>query len=236
MMRTIIAAAAIVATIGAATAWPSGTFGVIHTRLTETAIAASRIAEIAEYRDQLVEGANQELHELPLSGRPMRYGIDLESARLAHKGTNAGTDDIRGWWADSLTAYRAGDKPKAYFILGILAHMIEDMGVPAHANGLVHQAFAGTDHFEAMSVLNWKPELGTVNKADPGYADPSAYYAFSQRWTREDAPTYLDTSSFSLTWAFASDAERALLANREARTAATVQWALQAAYKAFTAR
>ncbi len=239
-MRIIVAAATFVALLTVAHAWPSGTFGTTHSRLTELAIANAKIAELAQYRDQLVEGANQELHELSVvssvSGRPMKYGIDLEAARLAHKGTNAGSDDVRGWWAESLAAYRAGDKAKAYFILGIVAHMIEDMGVPAHANGVIHQAFGPTDHFEAMAVLNWKADEGTINKTDPGYTNPWDYYAFSQRWTGEDAPNYRDTSSFPLTWTFASAAERQLLADREARTATVVQWALQSASRAFGAR
>src|SRR4051812_17668108 len=68
-----------------------------HSYLTEFGIdqlAPSR-PELRQYRAQLIEGANQELHELPVSGTA--YGLDLDAKRREHKGTNAGTDEIAGW-------------------------------------------------------------------------------------------------------------------------------------------
>ena len=202
-----------------------------HNYLTEWAIAKVKTPEVSQFATQLIEGANEELHELPVEGS--KYGIDLNAKRIAHKGTNAGTDDIEGWWKDSLEAYRAGDKQRAYFLLGIMLHMIEDMGVPAHANGVDHQGnLTEFDNFEFMALSNWKPDFANVNRADPGYVDPSTYYAFSKSWTHADAPDYKDRNSFSKTWTFASQAERALLRNREGRTATVAKWALRSAWMA----
>jgi len=203
-----------------------------HSYLTEWAISHVKMPEVSQFAAQLIEGANEELHELPVKGT--KYGIDLDAKRIAHKGTNAGTDDIEGWWHDSLAAYRAGDKRQAYFLVGIMLHMVEDMGVPAHANGVYHQGnLTEFDNFELMALSNWKPDFAHINKTDPGYTDPSAYYVFSKSWTQADAPGYKDRSGFSKTWTFASQTERALLRNREGRTATVAAWALQGAYKAF---
>ena len=60
----------------------------------------------------------------------------------------------------------------------------------------------------------------------------SKYYRLSQDWTHADAPDYHDRNSFSKTWLTASDAEKALIRNRQARTATAALWALNAAMKA----
>jgi len=240
-MRHILGAIALVASMlaaaPAAEAWDSIKLNPTHpthSYLTEYAIAHVDKAEINKYRAVIVEGANEELHELPVTGT--RYGIDLNAWRIRHKGTNAGTDDIAGWWHDALAAYRSGNKQQAYFLVGIMLHFIEDMGVPAHANGVYHQGnLTEFDNFEFMALSNWKPDFQDVNRSDPGYVDPSAYYAFSRAWTQADAPNYHDRSSFSKTWTFASPAERALLANREGRTATVAGWALASVYNAFMA-
>lgn len=240
-MNHWLRAAIAVASLAAATeagAWDSVKLNPTHpthTYLTEWAIAQVKLAEVSQYRAELIEGANEEMHELPVEGT--RFGIDLNRARIAHKGTNAGTDDIEGWWLDALAAYRAGDRKKAYFLLGIMLHMVEDMGVPAHANGVYHQGnLTEFDNFEFMGLSNWKPDFSRINRTDPGYADPSAYYQFSRSWTHADAPNYRDRDSFSKTWALASPTERALLSNRQGRTATVAKWALQSAFGAFTAR
>ncbi len=236
VLRPATAAFFLVALLHPAGAWDSIKWNPTHpthSYLTEWAIAKVNAPEVTRYKAQLVEGANEEMHELPVKGS--KYGIDLNAWRIKHRGTNAGTDDIEGWWQDSLAAYRAGNKPKAYFLLGIMLHMVEDMGIPAHANGVYHQGnLTEFDNFEFMALSNWKPDFGHVNRSDPGYADPSAYYAFSKAWTHADAPGYKDRNSFSKTWTFASAAERALLRNREGRTATVAGWALQSAYKVFS--
>lgn len=224
-----------------AQAWDSAKFEWLtdivhptHSYMTEFAIneLAAEFPELSEYGLALVEGSNQELHELPVEGT--LHGVDLEAARAAHKGTNAGSDDVPGWWADARAAYAAGNKEQAYFLLGIMLHMIEDMGVPAHANGVYHQGtITEFDNFEAMALQRWDPDFSRVDRTDPGYADPSRYYAFSQDWAATDAPDYDDPDSFSKTWLTADDEEEQLVRDRQARTAMVVLWALRSATASF---
>jgi len=114
------------------------------------------------------------------------------------------------------------------------------MGVPAHANHVYHQGNPTEptefDNFEYMSTSNWKPNFNNINRQDPNFAVPWEYYAFSQKWTHADAPNYHDRSSFPKTWLLASPEEKALLRNRQARTATVAKWALHSAVKAFNAQ
>jgi hypothetical protein len=205
-----------------------------HSHLTEWAIDQLRGAfpELQQFRKVMIEGANEELHELKVKGS--KYGVDLDAKRTQHKGTNEGCDDIEGWWTDSRDAYKAGEKVRAYYFLGVMLHMIEDMGVPAHANKVYHQAnLTELDHFEIMAFSNWRPAFDAIDKDDPSYAEPWKYYDFSRDWTRADAPHYQSRTQFSKTWTFAKPAERALLSNRQGRTCLVVKWALQSAAQAF---
>jgi len=204
-----------------------------HSYLTEWAIdqLKGQRPEFEQYRKQIIEGANQEMHELKTSGS--LYGVDLDAERQQHKGTNEGCDDIKGWWDDARNAYRAGDEKKAYFLLGIMLHMVQDMGVPAHANHVPHQGnLTQFDNFEFMALMNWKPKFDDINRTDPGFAEPWEYYGESQKWTHADAPDYNNRNKFSKTWAFASAKERALLSNRQGRTCHITMWALKSAAKA----
>ncbi|MGV8839251.1 MAG: hypothetical protein ACWA6X_02990 [Bauldia sp.] len=239
LRRPFLAAVAATALAAApADAWDSRNFPNVthatHSYLTEFAIdqLAARHPELRVYAGAIIDGANTELHELPVTG--VMYGVDLDAGRIAHQGTNEGTADIAGWWADALAAYRSGNREQAYFYVGIMLHMVEDMGVPAHAHGIHHQGnLTEFDNFEMMGLLNWRPDFAGVNRSDPGYSQPWRYYAFSQEWTLADAPDYRDTDTFATTWLTASDAERALLANRQARTAMVAMWTLQSALRAF---
>lgn len=201
-----------------------------HSYLTEYAIDAlsDDYPELGRYREALIAGANTEMHELPVSGT--EYGFDLETLRRRHAGTNAGTDDIEGWWDEAQTEFEDGKAEQGFFLIGVMLHMIEDMGVPAHANGVYHQGnLTKFDNFEAMALLKWAPDFSRVNRSDPRYDEPWRYYRFSQDWAHRDAPDYDDPDEFSKTWLTADDEERQLLSDRQARTAVTVQWALASA-------
>src|SRR5262245_18199 len=91
-----------------ALAWDSAKFKWLtkivhptHSYLTEYALdrLQKTYPELAKYRAIFIEGANQELHELPVKGT--LHGIDLNKARIKHKGTNEGSNDVPGWWADA---------------------------------------------------------------------------------------------------------------------------------------
>ncbi len=238
-----------------AAGWPSDNgknpLNKVHTFITQYAIDQSGVTEDNRYATAILDGANTELHELAASARDIeignRYGVDVEAKRNEHGGTNAGCTGIQGWWSDALMAYRQslryeGDQSRAnrrqaYFYVGIMLHMIEDMGVPANDNGVYHKGNATEfDNFEFMSLNNWNPEYdffrNGVNQTDPGLA-PWQYYGFSQAWTSEDAPNYRSRDSFSKVWTFASPAEQTLLRRRQGRTAKVAQWALESAGTAF---
>jgi hypothetical protein len=125
-----------------------------------------------------------ELHEVPFRGGKSniaKYDVDLEAKRRAHLGTNAGSDDVAGWWQESLAAYRADRMDQAYFFLGIMLHMVQDMGVPAHANGIPHQGKPGSfDNFEFMATFVWRPNFKDINRKDPAFRQPWRYYALSK--------------------------------------------------------
>ena len=198
-----------------------------HSYLTEWAIdhLPAQYPEVQQFRNVIVEGANTELHELPVSGT--KYEIDLDAKRRQHQGTNEGSNDIQGWWQDSLTAYQQGQKEQAYFLLGVMLHMIQDMGVPAHANKVYHQGTPTEfDNFEFLALSTWKPKFDDINRQDPGYSEPWQYYAFNQEWTHSDAPNYNDPDSFSKFWFTASSSEKRLLSNRQGRTCYVTLWAL----------
>jgi hypothetical protein len=197
-----------------------------HSYLTEWGIdqLKGQYPELERYRQQILAGAN--------SGT--MYGIDLNAKRVEHKGSNWGSEDIQGWWQESKNAYQKGNKDQAYFYLGVILHMIEDMGVPAHANHVIHQGNRSEfDNFEFMALSNWKPSFSEINRTDPGLTEPWQYYAFSEDWTKNDAPNYRNRDSFSKTWTFAKKSEKKLLSNRQGRTCNVVKWALNSAMKAF---
>lgn len=205
-----------------------------HSYLTEWAVdqLQEEYPELRRFRRALIRGANKELHGEPVTRT--RHGVTLDGRRRNHQEANGSSGNPKAWWNDSLAAYRKGDKEAAYFLLGILLHMIQDMGVPAHANGVPHQGnLAGCDNLEFMALWNWKPSFQAINRTDPGFAAPWRYYAFSREWTQEDAPDYRDREQFPKTWVFASTGERTLLRNRQGRTCYTVKWALESAAKAF---
>lgn len=240
-IRSTVAALLLSGTLSApALAWDSAKFKWLteivhptHSYLTEYAIDQLRgdFPEVQKYRKALIDGANQELHELPVEG--VLYGIDLDARRIQHKGTNAGSDDVPGWWKDARAAYKSGNNEQAWFLVGIMLHMIEDMGVPAHANGVYHQGNVKEfDNFEAMASQKFDPDFSQVDRKDPGYSDPSKYYAFSQKWAHADAPNYKGPDEFSKTWVTASKSERKLMRKRQANTATVVTWALRSAAKA----
>ena len=129
--------------------------------------------------------------------------------------------------------YRQGQKKRAYFLLGVMLHMIQDMGAPAHANKVYHQGnLTEFDNFEFLALSKWKPKFDDINRQDPGYSKPWQYYAFSQEWTHADAPTYNVRDSFSKFWFRASSSQKRLLSNRQGRTSYLTKWVLYSAVNA----
>lgn len=203
-----------------------------HSYFTEYAIKELRadFPEVESFKKPLIDGANMELHETRYKWRGF-YGLDkadLERLRIEHKGTNPGSDDIEGWWKEAIAAHRSGDRDRAYFIAGIMLHMIQDMGVPSHAKNMVHQGKPGQqDNFELLALQKWDPDFRSVNKQDPMLKEPWGYYEFSKAWTLEDAPGYKGIKSFSRLWLTAPPSQKRLIRARQAKTAMVSVWSLR---------
>jgi hypothetical protein len=206
-----------------------------HTLMTEWAVKqlAKDYPEAEQFRKQLVAGANVEVHELPIACK--QYGLDMNVNRESrYVGTNAGCKHPELIWEDSLKAHGEGNHELAYFLLGVLLHQVQDMGVPAHAYDIYHQGNATEfDNLEFMGLWNWKPDTENISKQDPCFKDPSAYYQFSRAWTREEAPGYASRDQFPKTWTFASRKERELLRRRQGGCCHVTKWALKSALDAF---
>lgn len=223
-----------------------------HTAFTSCAInLEKRTFPFELYNDiaaAIKEGCLCELHEVKTVELDIKagntYGLDLVKKRTDHKGTNEGCDDMVGWWQDAITAYRAGNKKQAYFIVGIMLHMIQDMGVPAHANKVEHQGSPTEfDNFEFNAAINPTylnlrsndQDTKPLNRSNPNYTDPWLYYNFSQDWTLADAPNYKNRDKFPKTrffWEYGEN-EKNLMYNRQLRTFWVSYWFLDSAIKAF---
>lgn len=206
-----------------------------HTLMTRWAVDRLQEAhpEVGTFRAQLIEGSNVEVHELPIECE--RYGLDMNVLReTRYVGTNAGCEHPELIWEDSLKAHEEGNDELAFFLLGVLLHQIQDMGVPSHAHDIYHQGNATEfDNFEFMALWNWGPDFENIGKEKPGLDDPSGYYGFSKTWTLEDAPNYAGRDGFSKTWTFASREERALLRGRQGSCCYLTKWTIESALDAF---
>lgn len=202
-----------------------------HSYLTEAALGAvaARYPEAWSHRLLLIAGANTELHELPVSD-PV-----LEQLRRDVEGTNAGCRHPERLWSRVQSSYRAGDRDTAYFLLGILLHYVEDMGVPAHALGVAHQGtFAEHDNFELMGLMRWAPDYSSVNRTRPWSTSPDAFVAWSGAWARDDFASAFPGQAyrrdfFPSTWLFARKKFTTFVKQREGRTAVATYWALDGA-------
>lgn len=202
-----------------------------HSYLTEYAADQLKgtYPELVTYRARLVDGANREIHDLPLAD------AEQEALRQEVVGTNGACEHPERMWNHVVASYHAGDHAKAFWYLGIMLHYVEDMGVPAHALGVYHQSSPSDwDHFEVMALQRWYPSYANINRTDPHLANPSDYMAFSQNWTISDwqsafpGVTYTRTY-YSMSWWWASSREKTLMRDRQGHTATAVKWALQSA-------
>lgn len=201
-----------------------------HSYMVETAIDGlkSVYPELQTYRSYIVDGANRELHELPVSD------AEQEALRIEIAGTNWGADHPEVLWSKARTAYAAGNKSKAYWYTGIIMHFVADMGAPAHAFHVVHQGtLSQKDNFEACALQKWDP-LYSINRSDPGYAAPQDYIGFASTWTAADWQAAYGTKTYTLgfyptLWFLQSSTQKTLLRNRQGRSTYATFWALKSA-------
>ena len=206
-----------------------------HSYLTEYAVdhLSAELPELASFRATLIDGANRELHELPLSD-PFE-----EELRVAVGGTNWGADHPEVAWTRARAAYAAGDKGMAYWYVGVILHYVEDMGVPAHAFHVLHQGtFTQRDNFELLGLQRWSPSFASINVSDPGFRAPSDYVAWSGSVSADHfhrvfpGQTY-NRLFFSSSWLWISRKQATFFHDREGTTAMITAWALESAVTNF---
>jgi MYXO-CTERM domain-containing protein len=202
-----------------------------HSYLTEYAIDALAAAhpELQEFRAEIVDGANRELHDLVVKD------AQQEALRIEAQGNNWGCARPEVFVNHALERYAAGDKAKAYWFVGILMHMVEDIGVPAHALHVIHQASPSDwDDFEVLALQSWKPRFDHVDRANPVLANPVDYIAFNGDWTINDfvaaypGETYTRLF-FPPTWLLAPQSLKTFVGDRQGKTATAATWALESA-------
>jgi hypothetical protein len=206
-----------------------------HSYLTEFAIdqLSPDFPELATYRATIVDGANQELHELPVSDP------EKEALREAAGGTNWACTHPEVVWNLARESYAAGDKEKAYWYVGIVLHWVEDMGVPAHAFHVYHQgSFSQRDNFELLGLQRWAPTFDSISVDWPAFSSPADYVEYNGEVTQYDfeaafpGQTY-NTRFFPMTWLFISHTQSSFVRSREGTTAVVAEWALYSAVTNF---
>jgi len=246
-------------------AWDSANGGnpthPVHSYMTEYAVdqLKARYPELNTYRTTIVDGANCELHELSLDGKPTcaSYPVEEQEAlRIEIDGTNGGCSFPERLWTRARQSYKAGDKKRAYWYLGILLHFVEDMGVPAHAYEKEHQGKATQpslwDNFELQSTFTrWAPNYnpgsltpsGSVGAPQkrPGLVSPADYVSFSKAWTKQDLSQLFPAAALSFGVSGyplnfyplyplpMSKTQKDFLAERRGHTALAAAWALETA-------
>lgn len=210
-----------------------------HSYMIEYAIdqLKAQYPELQTYRAQIVDGANRELHELPITSSGSPYGTvaEQEALRVEAGGNNWAAAYPEKTWARAKTAYATGDKGKAWWLTGIVIHWVQDMGVPAHAFHVIHQGtLSEADDFEVLALQKWSPSYSAINKTNPLYTSPASYVTLSGTWAASDfnytwpGVTYT-RGFFSTSWLWASSKEKTFVYNRQGRTAEANKWALKAA-------
>lgn len=188
--------------------------------------------EVKEFEKDLVRGANMELHEL--------HHKTHEELRLEVQGTNWGADRPSVLWDKAKASYAAGDKPSAYFYVGIMLHYVQDMGVPAHAFHVIHQSKIGhRDNIEILGFFDFHADFDTPAAPDPAYANPVDYIEWSAETARQHFTSTFPGATYSRHYfpqAYDNMTEThwAFLRRREADCARGTQYALASALRALT--
>jgi len=104
----------------------------------------------------------------------------------AHGGNPANNDGpAMGWWTNALYEYKYfnfGGTYGAYWFLGSMVHLVEDMGVPAHAMNVPH-AFPALDNLESNSARNYTSSSAMLYYNASNY--PSDYKDFLKDYTQD---------------------------------------------------
>lgn len=159
-----------------------------HAIYAEYAVAqvGAQHPEVRAFEREIVEGANLELHELPLDKGSKHE--ELEPLRQEIGGSNWAADRPEILWERARASYAAGDKPMAYLYVGIILHYVQDMGGPAHAFRVIHQSKPWNwDNVEMLGFFDFHGDLKRPPPAggDPRLAGPVDYIEWSAARARE---------------------------------------------------
>ncbi len=92
-------------------------------------------------------------------------------------------------WFDALDAYRAGDQPEAYFALGHVLHLLQDLTVPAHVHLDVHGPPAGDDYENYTWFRTPSPLVSSLPAPSAGATLP-VFDNLDAAWERTATATY----------------------------------------------
>ncbi|MFH0875828.1 MAG: hypothetical protein V1859_07865, partial [archaeon] len=143
----------------------------------------------------------------------------------AHEGNSlANGGPIGDWWDKAQEEYKKGNFASgdwsAYYYVGLMMHLIEDQGVPAHAYDIPHGTLGHMDNMEQLAYYNYVPNItGIVNANSPisNYSSMQSYTLsatsnnyWRQYWNQGNYGWENGTDVFPTTWESAGESERNL--------------------------
>ncbi|MBI5743367.1 MAG: hypothetical protein HY952_02345 [Elusimicrobia bacterium] len=146
------------------------------------------------------DGNQQQDEVLGLKG-----GMTTEAG---HPGFFANGGDVKHYWERALKDYRNLDFVRAYYDIGIVAHLTQDQAVPAHAANINHVITFG-DKFEKAIKKNlslFAKLQGKVQAMMLPDLEPYAYYQPLQDDTRAHLAQWVNPSTKVPYWPAAGDA------------------------------
>jgi MYXO-CTERM domain-containing protein len=164
-------------------------------RYDELAAFVDRVADGAEHEDDLFLDGDDD----PSTLRVMRHfyrpvdelGLTMNGQLFpsSYEWTVVGRPDNAWDWRDGIAAYAAGDKDEAYFVLGHVVHLVQDLTVPAHAHLDIHGPPAGDD-YEAYCSSQMIDEHTSMLPLPPAGAAIPAFASAHQAWQRTAQASY----------------------------------------------
>jgi hypothetical protein len=129
----------------------------------------------------------------------LKGGMTSESG---HPNLFANGGDTQKLWGEALKDYEALDFPRAYYDIGLIAHLTQDQAVPAHAANINHVITFG-DNFEKSikkDVSVFEKVRARVQAMMLPDMEPWQYYQALQDDTRRQLPGWKDPRSNTLYW------------------------------------
>lgn len=113
---------------------------------------------------------------------------DADTGELLLPGVTPANEKAEDYWNRAITAYRGGEKDKAYEFLGAVVHLLSDMGSPAHIHNdnhaLCKPEFGITqecDHIEEFLESNYYKWFVGTGSSIPNYTLHGLMYFLNQQ-------------------------------------------------------